>query len=290
LCDFGAEILIETARFWTSRVSFVDGLFHILKVVGPDEYHHSVDDNAYTNWMAKFNLEKALWACSLIAERKPDAYKNLALRLSLREGELDDWKHVAQNLLIAKPDKNGVIEQFRGFRGLTDVAIPQEQRHHAPISRLFNWKELNKLKVVKQADVLMIPFLFPEALPREVVEANFDYYDPLTDYGSSLGLCIQAAIAGQLGRGSEALRSWEESLYYDLEDTMSNTAVGIHAGAMGGTWQALVFHILGVHFTDDGPRVRNENLSQELKNMKLKLQFRGKCYSIEQGVVRSDPK
>jgi trehalose/maltose hydrolase-like predicted phosphorylase len=195
LCDFGAEILIETARFWTSRVSFVDGLFHILKVVGPDEYHHCVDDNAYTNWMAKFNLEKALWACSLIAERKPDAYKNLALRLSLREGELDDWKHIAQNLLIAKPDKNGVIEQFRGFRGLTDVAIPQEQRHHAPISRLFNWKELNKLKVVKQADVLMIPFLFPEALPREVVEANFDYYDPLTDYGSSLGLCIQAAIA-----------------------------------------------------------------------------------------------
>jgi trehalose/maltose hydrolase-like predicted phosphorylase len=71
---------------------------------------------------------------------------------------------------------------------------------------------------------------------------------------------------------------------------MSNTALGIHAGAMGGTWQALVFHILGVHFTDDGPRVRNENLSQELKNIKLKLQFRGKCYSIDQGVVRSDPK
>jgi alpha,alpha-trehalose phosphorylase len=283
LRKYGVEILVETARFWISRVTHTNSIYHIHGVVGPDEYHHGVSDNAYTNWMAKFNLEKSIWACRYLQEKDATSYRALASRLSLKAEEIESWKEVANHLFIPPPNQEGVIEQFRGFHSLKSAALKKGERYHAPISRLLNWKEVNDLRLVKQADFLMIPFLFPKAFSKEIVIANYDYYDPITDHGSSLSPCVHAAIAAQIGRIDEAKSYWERSLNLDLDNKMSNTALGIHAAAMGGTWQALAFHILGITLSDDGPRITRpltEDALSFLGDTQLKLIYRGKRYPI----------
>lgn len=289
LAAYGAEILVETARFWVSRVSQSADGSHILEVVGPDEYHHDVQDNAYTNWMAKFNLATAAWACLYLKEKSQSNYHNLVSRLKLEEKEITSWQQGSKQIFTPRPNEAGVIEQFRGFHALRDTPLREHERHHAPISRLFAWKEINQLKLIKQADVLMIPFLFPESLSKEVLRANYDYYEPITDHGSSLSPCVHAAIAARIGRANEARNYWDRSLNFDLNNTMSNTALGIHVAAMGGAWQALAFHILGITPTENGP-VCTSPLDPDAFSMlgdtELRLFYRGKRYRVSTDSLR----
>jgi beta-phosphoglucomutase family hydrolase len=253
LRDAGAEILAETARFWTSRCAPGPRGRHIRGVVGPDEYHHSVDDNAYTNWMARFNLEKAVRAVEWLRGEFPQHWGALAERLAIAPDEPREWAAAARGLYCPAPNAQGVIEQFAGFFDLEDYPLPREERFRAPISRLFDWDRINQLKLIKQADVLMLLHLFPEAFSREVLVANYRYYEPMTDHGSSLSPGIHAAIAARIGLREEAERYWRESLWLDLSNTMGNSALGVHSACMGATWQALVFGFLGVRFASDGP-------------------------------------
>ena len=266
LREMGVEILAETARFWTSRATRGARHFHIREVVGPDEYHHSVNDNAYTNWMARFNLERAVAAVAWMERSFPADWRALKRRLDIQPDEPRAWATVARELLVPTPNADGVIEQFEGFFDLEDYQLPREERFKAPISRLFDWDRINRLKLIKQADVLMLLFLFPDAFPTEVVEANYRYYEPITDHGSSLSPGIHAAIAARLGLRSDAERYWRESLWLDLSNGMGNSALGIHPACMGATWQALVFGFLGVAFTDDGPRSATDAASRLLPN------------------------
>lgn len=264
----GAQILFETARFWSSRVERgAQGRLHIRTVVGPDEYHHDVDDNAYTNWMARFNLERAA---------------ALAQRLGRCEAEAQEWQGVAAELHCPAPGADGVIEQFDGFFALEDHPLQPGERLKAPVARLFDWEQINRMKVVKQADVLMLPLLFPDAFSDEVVEANYRYYEPLTDHGSSLSPGVHAAIAARLGLVDQAQRYWQESLWLDLSNAMDNSALGIHAAAMGATWQALVFGWLGVRFGEAGPIV-DPRAAQRLpwRSVALELAWRGRSHPVE---------
>lgn len=264
----GAEILFDTARFWVSRVVRGPHHYHLRGVVGPDEYHHDVDDNAYTNWMARFNLERAAW----VAERQNQA-----------GAEPDEWKGVARELRCPGPGADGVIEQFEGFFALGEYSLRDEERFKAPLHRLFDWEQINRVKLVKQADVLMLPFLFPELFSDEIVAANYRYYEPRTDHGSSLSPPVHAAIAARLGLAEDAERFWKRSLWLDLQNAMDNSMLGVHPATMGGTWQALVFGFLGVQFANGGPRANAraaERLPQEWQSVQLRLAWRGKTYDI----------
>ena len=284
LRDAGVEILAETARFWTSRSSRGERNFHIRAVVGPDEYHHSVNDNAYTNWMARFNLERAVEAVEWMKREFPQAWGQLAERLALAPQEPQNWAAVAQDLYCPAPNAEGVIEQFTGFFDLEDYPLPREERFKAPINRLFDWDRINQLKLIKQADVLMLLHLFPEAFSREVVAANYRYYEPITDHASSLSPGIHAAIAARLGLREDAERYWRESLWLDLSNTMGNSSLGVHPACMGGTWQALVFGFLGVRFTEAGPECdpgASARLPQKWRAVALKLFWRGALHPVE---------
>ncbi len=265
----GAEILFETARFWASRIVRGARHGHIRGVVGPDEYHHGVNDNAYTNWLARFNLERAVWVSE---------------SLERNQAEAEEWRERASSLFCPGPNKQGVIEQFEGFFALGDYPLPKEERFKAPLSRLFDWDQINRLKLIKQADVLMLPMLFPDAFSEDVVAANYRYYEPLTDHGSSLSPAIHAAIAARIGMRDDAERYWKQALWLDLSNAMDNSALGVHAAAMGGAWQALVFGFLGVRFGDDGPTPdarAAERLPQGWKAVEMNLAWRGKRHSIK---------
>jgi beta-phosphoglucomutase family hydrolase len=267
----GADLLFDTARFWMSRATPGQGRHHIRGVIGPDEYHHGVDDNAYTNWMARFNLERAAW---------------LASHTGTHTAEAEDWAALAESLYVPGPDGRGIIEQFDGFFALADYPLTGAERFKAPVSRLFDWQKVNRMKIIKQADVLMLPWLFPEAFSDEVVAANYRYYEPMTDHGSSLSPSVHAAIAARIGAREDANRYWEQSLWLDLSDTMENSMLGVHAAAMGGTWQALVFGFLGVRFDAAGPRVEVDagaarRLPPGWSGVELQLAYRGRVHAVK---------
>ncbi|SMP75234.1 HAD-IA family hydrolase [Noviherbaspirillum suwonense] len=267
----GADILFDTARFWHSRVSRDSHRCHIRGVVGPDEYHYAVDDNAYTNWMARFNLERAAW---------------LARQSGTHLAEADEWSGVAQSLYIPQPDERGVLEQFDGFFALDEHPLPREERFKAPVSRLYDWQQINRLKILKQADVLMLPLLFPESFSDEAVAANYRYYEPITDHGSSLSPAVHAAIAARIGLRDDAERYWKQSLWLDLSNAMDNSMLGVHPAAMGGAWQALVFGFLGMRFSDAGPQPRpdaQQRLPFGWKGIALNIAYRGRIHAVTVG-------
>jgi trehalose/maltose hydrolase-like predicted phosphorylase len=234
--------------------------------------------------MARFNLRVAGQAVAWLRAEFPRAWSALAERCGLGPDEIDDWAAVARDLYCPGPDARGVIEQFAGFFDLEDYPLPREERFKAPISRLFEWDRINQLKLVKQADVLMLLHLFPDAFPREVVAANYRYYEPITDHGSSLSPGIHAAVAARLGLGEEAERYWRQSLWLDLSNTMGNSALGVHPACMGATWQALVFGFLGVRFTDSGPVPDPEavaRLPARWRAVDLTLDWRGRLYPVK---------
>lgn len=274
LAGEGADLLFETARFWASRVTRDARGYHIRQVVGPDEYHHDVDDNAYTNWMARFNLDRAAWLAGSLGS---------AARPRLGADEPSRWQEVAAGLCCAGPDDRGVIEQFAGFHALEDYRLSPQERFKAPVSRLFHWDKVNRLKLIKQPDVLMLLMLFPDAFARDVVAANYRYYEPLTDHGSSLSAPVHAATAARLGLYEDAERYWKQSLWFDLSNQMQNSDLGVHPAAMGGVWQALVFGWLGVRFTSDGPQVDAApavRLPAQWRAVALKLAWRGRAYPV----------
>lgn len=282
--DAGVEILIETARFWTSRCSLGPRHLHIRDVVGPDEYHHSVHDNAYTNWMARFNLERAVEAVGWMKQEYPKAWGALVERLALDRDEAPSWATVARELHCPGPNAQGLIEQFEGFFDLEDYSLPREERFKAPISRLFEWDRINRLQLIKQADVLMLLHLFPDAFPIEVVAANYRYYEPRTDHSSSLSPGVHAAIAARIGLIEDAERYWRESLWLDLSNKMGNSSLGVHPACMGATWQAMVFGFLGVRFDDAEPSLgagANARLPEKWRGVSLSLAWRGHVHPIQ---------
>ncbi|MGQ9424334.1 beta-phosphoglucomutase family hydrolase [Gilvimarinus sp. F26214L] len=283
MAETGVEVFAETARFWHSRCVEENNRYHLRGVVGPDEYHHSVDDNAYTNWMAWFNLVNACRAVNWLWRKHPSRHAELVNRIALAESELQAWRHLLDRLHRPQPNKNGIIEQFEGFFELADYPLPAEERFKAPISRLFDWEEINRLKLIKQADVLMLLHLFPECFPPDVLAANYDFYEPITDHGSSLSPSIHAAIAARLGRQEAAEHYWRQSLFLDLSNVMHNSSLGVHPAAMGGTWQALLWGFLGVSFAKSSPTEHRE-LNDELEKLPDRP-FESPLWNAEQPIV-----
>jgi kojibiose phosphorylase len=253
LLDQGAEIVLETARFWASRGALEgDGRFHIRKVIGPDEYHELVDDDAFTNGMAQWNLERGVELSELLASRWPDRWRDLAARVALREDEPRTWRDLARATYTGFDARTGLFEQFQGFFGLEDVSFADHTTRRVPVDFLLGRARTARSKVVKQPDVLMLMALLWDRFPKAVREANYRYYKPRTSDGSSLSPPIHALLAARLGEVDAALASFEQTAAIDLEDTMGNSAGGVHVGAQGGLWQAVVLGFAGMKLRADG--------------------------------------
>ena len=217
LVDAGAEILIETARFWASRVEREeDGRYHIRGVIGPDEYHESVDDSAYTNGMAQWNLEVAAEIANLVAERWPGSWQALSRRLGIEPEELRRWQDIARDFYTGLDEQTGLFEQFRGYFGLEEIDLAAFVPRTAPIDVLLGRERIQRSKIIKQPDVVMLIHLLWDRIPAEVRKANFKYYEPRCGHGSSLSLAIHALVAARLGDTALAERYFRQAADIDL--------------------------------------------------------------------------
>jgi trehalose/maltose hydrolase-like predicted phosphorylase len=256
LRDAGAEILFETARFWASRaVREADGRWHIRGVIGPDEYHETIDDNAYTNGMAAWNLERGAEIARLLRARWPARWATLSATLALTEPETAHWRELAAGLVTGFDPATGLIEQFAGFFQLEPVEMAAYATRTAPMDVVLGSERTRQTQVIKQADVVMLLANLWEQYSPSVRAANFRYYEPRCGHGSSLSPAVHALVAARLGRVALAERYFHQAGAIDLDDTIGNAAGGVHLGALGGLWQAAVLGFAGLALEPAGLRL-----------------------------------
>lgn len=276
LCEAGAEILLETARFWASRVTpGDDSLNHIRGVIGPDEYHEGVDDNAYTNHLARWTIRRGLEVAALLGERWPMVWTKLSTRLGLTEAELATWGHVGDTLATGMDSTTGLIAQFDGFLDLEDIDLAAYAGRSVPMDIVLGRDRTARSQVIKQADVVALLALLPEGFTPDVTRTNFAYYEPRCGHGSSLSRALHGVVAGRLGQADKALAYLQQSSAIDLADTHVAIAGGIHIAAQGGVWMIAILGMAGLGLRDDGlafaPRLPSTWLS-----LTFPVQWRGR--------------
>jgi trehalose/maltose hydrolase-like predicted phosphorylase len=280
LLDAGAEILLETARFWASRARLeTDGRHHIRGVIGPDEYHEDVDDNAYTNVMARWNIRRGLETAAMLQRCWPERWRALAERLALDEAELAQWHGVAETLVTGFDARTKLFEQFAGFFSLEEIDLDQFAGHSMPMDVVLGRKRTQASQVIKQADVVALLALLPEEFDRATMVENFRFYEPRCAHGSSLSPGMHAVVAARLGETELALRYFRQTAAIDLSDRAATSAGGVHIAAMGGLWQAAVLGFAGLILSGDAPAF-DPLLPVEWRSMQFRLHWKGSRFKV----------
>jgi kojibiose phosphorylase len=270
----GAEIMLESARFWASRgTTENDGFYHIRHVIGPDEYHDDVDDNTYTNLMAAWNLRHGAETAKLLEEHSPQRWQELAAQLQLTDEEVSNWPELAAAMFIPFDPETLLYEQFRGYFNKEQVDLKRYEPRSAAMDTILGHERIRKTNIVKQADVVLATFLLWDEIGPDIRAANFRYYEPRTGHGSSLSPSIHALIAARIGDTERAKSYLKQAAEIDLGNNMGNAAAGVHAAALGGLWQAMVFGFTGFRPQADGVSFA-PNLLPNWQRLSLPLQWR----------------
>jgi trehalose/maltose hydrolase-like predicted phosphorylase len=259
----GLTLLVETARYWASRIRLdTEGRGHIENVIGPDEYHEEVDDNAFTNVMARWNLRRAAAAASAHGADVDDA-------------EPARWLALADALADGYDPGTGLYEQFAGFFGLEPLVIEEiAPRRPVAAELLLGVERVRGAQVLKQADVLMLHQLVPDEVAAGSLEPNLRFYEPRTAHGSSLSPGVHATLFARAGMLEQAVEWLRLTSRIDLDDLTQTTAAGLHVAAMGSLWQGLAFGFAGVRPIGDTLRI-DPVLPGAWQALELDLRFRG---------------
>lgn len=275
--NYGLEILIETARMWSSLGSYIPLLnnqFCFNEVCGPDEYKPGVNNNAYTNYMAKFNLEIAIEIAEKIKENSPEKYQRLAERINLNEQELEMFKEVASDIYLPYNDKLEITPQDDSFLYKNPIEVDNIPEDELPLVK--NWHPLIiwRYQVIKQADVMLLMLQLGNNFRRELKIKNYDYYEPKTTHDSSLSPAIYSILASEIGYKVQAYNYFMQTARLDLDDYNENAYQGIHAACMGGTWLALVQGFAGMRMFN-GKLYFHPHLPDGWHKYQFRLRFKG---------------
>jgi alpha,alpha-trehalose phosphorylase len=249
LADEGAEILVETARLWNDLGFYAtnnSGSFHIHRVTGPDEYTTVVNDNLYTNVMARFNLRYAARTVRFLAQWNPEAFASIQRRTGLDLLELDAWDAAADAMYIPYDAKHEIHPQDTAFLDLEPWDWDGTPLDKYPLLLNFHPLVIYRHQVLKQADVVLAMYLRSQHFTAEQKRRNFDFYDPITTGDSSLSACVQAIVAAEVGHDDLAIDYFRRALYLDICDVHHNTSDGVHIANCGGVWAGIVHGFAGM--------------------------------------------
>lgn len=254
----GRDLLVDTARYWADRVrTDPDGAGHLFGVMGPDEYHEVVDDNAYTNLMARWNLRRG---AELLVETGGDI------------AEARRWREIADALVDGWDPDRQMYEQFAGYWALEPLLMRDVAEPPATVDLLIGAERVASSQLIKQADVLMAHHLLPDDVMPGSLARCLDFYEPRCAHGSSLSPAIHASLLARAGRPDDALELFRLAARLDLDDVTGTTAGGVHLAAMGGVWQALAFGFLGLAAKDDALRI-DPSLPEAWDALALRFRF-----------------
>jgi beta-phosphoglucomutase len=286
---YGAEIILDAGVFWISRIEWnpKQQRYEIREVIGADEYHEQhVNNNAFTNRMVQWHLEKAVTVYDWLCSKYPEKATELQAKLGITPKQRDRWEDMVANLWIAHDTSTNLIEQYEGFFNLEDIDLSHYEPRTRSMQAILGIEGASKRQVLKQPDVLMLLYLMrqSEEFPynREILQKNWDYYAPRTDitYGSSLGPAIHAIIASDLGQSDEAYERFMQAAMVDLEDVRGNADDGIHGASAGGIWQTVTFGFGGFKLTQEEPTATPQ-LPSHWQRLKFKIYWRGTWHEFD---------
>jgi trehalose/maltose hydrolase-like predicted phosphorylase len=281
MLDAGAEIVLETARFWSSRAGLeADGKYHIRRVIGPDEYHETIDDSAYTNVMARWNIRRGIELADMLRERWPGRWADLSQHLGLEAAELGQWAKVADTLVSGFDAQKGLFEEFTGFFDLEHIDLSRYAGRTVPLDVVLGRERTQRSQVVKQADIVALLALLPEEFDPDVRLANFRFYEERCGHGSSLSRGFHALVASRLGETDLATRYFDETAAIDLADGSDYSSGGVHIAALGGLWQAAILGFGGLSLGSEALCV-DPHLPSDWERLDFHTHWRGRLVRIQ---------
>ena len=284
LRDCGAEMLVETARFWRSLGFYADardGKFCINSVTGPDEYNTVVNNNAYTNLMARENLRYAAQTVEALQAIDPKAYNELVHKTVLDPSEVESWIHAADSMYLPYDEKLKIIPQDDSFLDREPWDFRNTPREHYPLLLFYHPLNIYRKQVIKQADVVLAMFLLGDAFSLESKKRNFEFYDPLTTGDSSLSSCVEAIIAAQVGDTGKAIQYGVAALLMDLANVGGNVKDGCHIASMGGSWMMFTYGLGGMRDDDGTLSFWPRRAPEDNAILRFPVSYRGQMLEVE---------
>lgn len=280
LVSEGAEMILDGARYWKSRIEPEADGFHIRNVIGPDEYHIHVDDNFYTNLLAAWQLRMASTVVGRLDRIRPGHADRLLTDLGLTRHQLAEMSQDADRVVLPRR-ADGVWEQHAGFFELETIDLDRfEPRVHS-LYDLLGESRMQRSAVIKQPDVLMAMTLLPvEADRHRAAHANWEYYEPKADHGSSLSLAFHALLAAQMDDPDLGYELFRRAAAIDLEDSMGNGSEGIHTACQGGLLMTALFGFGGLRLEESGP-VATPRLPSHWRSMSASYVHQGALHALE---------
>ncbi|MEM6362096.1 MAG: glycosyl hydrolase family 65 protein [Bacteroidota bacterium] len=301
IVDHGAEVAFEIAQFLVSRVHFKKdkNRYEIIRLIGPDEYHENVDNNAYTNYLTKYALEKAIYIFDKMKLNNPEEFNDLASKIGISGDSVNIWQEIVDQIYLPEPDpETGIIEQFDGYFNLEEITPDELRKRLIDPGEYWGWPNgiAVNTQVLKQADVVQLLAILDE-FPNDVLTANYEYYEPRTEHGSSLSPSVHALVASKAGHEEEAYRYFMESATIDLYNASKKVNSGgsflggIHTAAAGGVWRIIVEGFGGFQLTENGVKFE-PRLPEEWEELSFKLVTKGCLIEIridKEGIaIKSD--
>nr|WP_299387366.1 glycoside hydrolase family 65 protein [Allomuricauda sp.] len=277
----GLEVLIGVARFWHQRVNFSEDKqkYVMLGVTGPNEYENNVNNNWYTNYLAKWCIDYALDQIETVKTNFASDYARIVTKTKITPEELGDWAKVAGNMFFPFSEKHEVFLQQDGFLDKEMVKVQDLDRSQRPINQKWSWDRILRSPYIKQADVLQGFYFFEDHFDSDTLEKHFDFYEPFTVHESSLSPCVHSIQAAKLGRMEQAYTFYLRTSRLDLDDYNKEVEEGLHITSMAGTWMSIVEGFAGMRILEDKLNF-SPQLPDQWDSYSFKINFRNQILTV----------
>ncbi|UCZ52481.1 family 65 glycosyl hydrolase [Bacillus shivajii] len=277
--NYSAELLFETARLWMDTGHFHEGKFRIDDVTGPDEYTCIVNNNYYTNAMAKYNLE---WAVKAYAAFQEDQafYEKVLEKTALSPEEVTEWQEAAEKMYLPYDKELKINAQDDTFLQKKKWDLDNTPEEQFPLLLNYHPLTLYRYQVCKQADTVLAHFLLDDIEDIDVMKRSYDYYEKVTTHDSSLSYCVFSVMASKFGYQEKAYDYFNKTARLDIDNIHKNTKDGLHMANMGGTWLAIVYGFAGLRIKNGELHLKPQ-LPEKWEKLSFKLVFRGSLLKIE---------
>ena len=277
----GLEVLIAIARFWFQRATYATSKnqFVILGVTGPNEYENNVNNNFYTNYLAKWCIDYTIEQIIKVANEYPSDHARIMGKANLDQAEINQWKKVADKMFLPYSEEHEVYLQQDGFLDKELVKVSDLDPSQRPINQKWSWDRILRSPYIKQADVLQGFYFFEDHFSKEQLEKHFDFYEPFTVHESSLSPCVHSIQAAALGRMEQAYTFYLRTSRLDLDDYNKEVEEGCHITSMAGTWMSIVEGFGGMRIKNDTLHFE-PRIPEQWQGYSFKINFRNQVLKV----------
>ncbi|HYG17394.1 MAG TPA: family 65 glycosyl hydrolase domain-containing protein, partial [Ohtaekwangia sp.] len=283
LAEYGLEVLIAIARFWSQRINWSSdkNKYVMLGVTGPNEYENNVNNNWYTNYIAVWTLQYTREAIEAVRNSAPERFSDIASRTAFKgEVETNRWKDITEKMYFPEDSRRGIFLQQDGFLDKELLRVSELTPADRPLNQKWSWDRILRSCFIKQADVLQGIYLFEDNFDIETIRKNFDFYEPMTVHESSLSPCVHVILASRLGYKAIAYELYLRTARLDLDDYNNDTEDGCHITSMAGTWMSVVKGFGGMK-VKDGKLHFNPFTPDQWKSYSFRLEFRERVIKVK---------